>query len=323
MNFFHGINTKIINFKNENGLLKRHKCADMIEYLDQDLSDGMLVIFDGMNSTNKKRRWIMETLKNKNYKIIKRSKVPNTNYKSIVDNNSYIEHYVKTYNNKRCITTNKLSEYIASKIVNFKTIYLSRHGQSEYNEKGLIGGNSHLTKCGIDYSKKLGKYLESEGLFKNDTQVQLWTSSLTRTNETLQYVINNLDFLKTRHKIFPNLDEINAGICNEMTYEQIAEKYPDEFAARKKNKLTYRYPNGESYLDLIQRIEPIIHKLEDSENPVVIISHNAIIRLLVGFYKGIPRTECPFIEIPLHTVIKISSGCNGYDICFIDLDKIM
>ena len=33
-----------------------------------------------------------------------------------------------------------------------------------------------------------------------------------------------------------------------MTYEEIEEKAPEEFAARKINKLTYRYPRGESYV---------------------------------------------------------------------------
>jgi broad specificity phosphatase PhoE len=32
-----------------------------------------------------------------------------------------------------------------------------------------------------------------------------------------------------------------------MTYEEIADKYPDEFEDRAQNKFTYRYPSGESY----------------------------------------------------------------------------
>ena len=30
-----------------------------------------------------------------------------------------------------------------------------------------------------------------------------------------------------------------------MTYEEIADKYPDEFALRDQNKYHYRYPSGE------------------------------------------------------------------------------
>ena len=38
-----------------------------------------------------------------------------------------------------------------------------------------------------------------------------------------------------------------------LTYEEIQEKYPEEFAARDQNKLAYRYPSGESYQDLVAR----------------------------------------------------------------------
>ena len=43
-----------------------------------------------------------------------------------------------------------------------------------------------------------------------------------------------------------------------MTYEEIQEKYPKEFALRDQDKYHYRYPKGESYEDLVQRLEPMI-----------------------------------------------------------------
>lgn len=35
------------------------------------------------------------------------------------------------------------------------------------------------------------------------------------------------------------------GICEEMTYEEIQEKHPKEFAMRDEDKYAYRYPKGE------------------------------------------------------------------------------
>ena len=35
-----------------------------------------------------------------------------------------------------------------------------------------------------------------------------------------------------------------------MTYEEIAEQFPTEFAERDQDKLRYRYPKGKSYLDV-------------------------------------------------------------------------
>ena len=50
----------------------------------------------------------------------------------------------------------------------------------------------------------------------------------------------------------PQLNEINSGEHDGMTYEEIAENYPVEFAARDKDKLRYRYPDGESYVDVCE-----------------------------------------------------------------------
>lgn len=63
--------------------------------------------------------------------------------------------------------------------------------------------------------------------------VSVWTSTLQRTIQTAAA----LPFAKLRWKA---LDEIDAGICDGMTYAEIAEKYPNEFEARKKDKLRYR-----------------------------------------------------------------------------------
>lgn len=34
-----------------------------------------------------------------------------------------------------------------------------------------------------------------------------------------------------------------------------------------------RYPRGESYFDLIARVDPLVHELESYQEPVLIVSH--------------------------------------------------
>jgi broad specificity phosphatase PhoE len=48
---------------------------------------------------------------------------------------------------------------------------------------------------------------------------------------------------------------MQAGTCDGLTYEEISVRMPREFAARKQDKLRYRYPSGESYMDVVQRLE--------------------------------------------------------------------
>jgi len=53
-------------------------------------------------------------------------------------------------------------------------------------------------------------------------------------------------------------------------YEEIERAYPDDFRARDDDKYNYRYRGGESYRDVVIRLEPIIMELERSENILII-----------------------------------------------------
>lgn len=53
-----------------------------------------------------------------------------------------------------------------------------------------------------------------------------------------------------------------------------------EYEKRLLDKLTYRYPGvgGESYLDVIERIRPVLIELERQRKSVVIVCHIAVLR---------------------------------------------
>ena len=51
------------------------------------------------------------------------------------------------------------------------------------------------------------------------------------------------------------MDEIDSGICEGLTYKMIEKQLPQEYEARRKNKLYYRYPGGESYLDVVSIVQ--------------------------------------------------------------------
>ncbi|CAF96278.1 unnamed protein product [Tetraodon nigroviridis] len=76
---------------------------------------------------------------------------------------------------------------------------------------------------------------------------------------------------------------LKKGLCEEMTYDEVKEKFPEEFALRDEDKYYYRYPAGESYQDLVQRVEPVIMELERQEN-VLVICHQAVMRCLLAYF---------------------------------------
>jgi broad specificity phosphatase PhoE len=171
-----------------------------------------------------------------------------------------------------------------------------------YNVGGQIGGDSDLSPRGQQYSKMLPSLiLDNVG----DAPLQVWTSTLRRTIQTAQH-------LPYPKKTWKSLDELDAGVCDGMTYEEIEERYPEDYRNRDDDKFNYRYRGGESYRDVVVRLEPVIMELERQEN-ILIIGHQAIIRCLYAYYQGHAQDQLPYISIPLHTLIKLTPKAYGCD----------
>ena len=180
-----------------------------------------------------------------------------------------------------------------------KTIYLTRHGQSEYNLTEKLGGDSGLSSKGVGYSKFIYDYFKK----LNMENIKVITSGMKRTNMTGSLFKNKL--------INKNFIEINAGIFEHYTYEQIKKENPDEYYKRKKNKFHYRYPKGESYADMENRILPSFKKLLEEEDTFLLIVHNAVLRIIFGYLYSMEEDKIPFTDIPLHTIFKIDIFDDG------------
>ena len=59
------------------------------------------------------------------------------------------------------------------------------------------------------------------------------------------------------------------------------------------NGLLYR---GESYIDIIDRLQPVIFELERNTQPIVVVSHQAVLRCLLAYFLDIPRAMIPYIS---------------------------
>src|SRR5262245_29279568 len=210
--------------------------------------------------------------------------------------------YVKLVDAGKQVISSRIGEYLRSGLGFFlfeikpthRPIWLSRHGESEFNVAGRIGGDAPLTERGREYAARLADFVHAR-----TTHLVVWTSTLERAVATTAPV-------GPEPRTWRALDEIDAGICDGFTYEEIKERMPDEFAARAKDKFRYRYPRGESYADVIQRLEPVIVELERQTLPVLIAAHQAVIRVLYGYLMGKPQDECPYLTVPLHTVIELT-----------------
>ncbi len=253
--------------------------------------------------------------------------------------------WIKLIDEGRQVTANNIRGNLQSRVLQFilslhntpRPIYLSRHGQSEYNVLGKVGGDSDLSAAGEEYALKLADFAAEHVCNPNSVDpefhgrcnprhARLWTSSLRRTINTARHIDHGTQpdgWVTLRPRVWRNLDEIFAGIFDGLTYAEIQARAPDEFEERKKNKLAYRYPRGESYLDVIARLDPLVHEIERQRDPVMVVGHQGILRIVYCYFMGIDRAKAPFVKIPLNTVIKLvpaAYGCNEERICLIPGD---
>ncbi|CAO3617750.1 unnamed protein product [Cunninghamella blakesleeana] len=154
-----------------------------------------------------------------------------------------------------------------------------------------------------DDDKTPEEIIESHAKSNYKSQFTVWTSMLKRSMETAEnfnveeYDIKNIRFL----------NEINSGSREGMTYDEIRQQFPEEFKARQENKLYYRYPGmgGESYIDVIQRLQSMIIELERMTQSCLIITHRVVLRIMLGYLLDWSREEMPHMFVPLHSVYEL------------------
>jgi len=174
-------------------------------------------------------------------------------------------------------------------------IFITRHGKSIYNVENRIGGDSSLSDEGKEYAKKLATFCS-----RTDSPSIAYCSTKKRTIETL--ASDNF----SSYTVCPELDEIDAGLCEHLTYDEMKREFPKEFANRLADKLNYRYPKGESYRDLFARVKPFVDRIVDNTEDVLVVCHQAVTRALLYHLTTIPVANIPNFEVPLHRLVCLT-----------------
>ena len=332
--------------RNEHGQAARRDVAlaaldDMLEFLR---GGGDIAIYDATNNTRERRALVHARCAAEGHEVvyvesicndpglveanIRATKSRSPDYEGVPEEEAVrdfrmrIAHYESAYEEVeedegrfvkivdvgRTLVLHKIEGYLLARVVHFllnlhvqpRGVWLTRHGESEFNVLGRIGGDSPLSEAGRAYARTLAGVVRE----RIGSDVVVWTSTLRRTLETAET-------MGLSCRAWRALDEIDAGVCDGLTYAEIAERMPHEYDARQMDKFRYRYPRGESYQDVIQRLEPVIFELERERAPVLVIGHQAVLRALYAYMMDRPPLECPFVSIPLHTIVELEPTAYG------------
>lgn len=242
-------------------------------------------------------------------------------YVKIINLEEYIVHRVKSY------ILGRITEFLLYAHIAPNTIFLTRNGESEYDEAGRIGGNSSLTDQGQEFATHLASYIKrqtaaGDPLF-GSACIGLWTSTLKSAQETAEPMTR--DEVTHPPKMWHNLDDIYTGMLEGKTLEEIREDYEVEHSRRDAWPMGYRWPRGESYMDVINRLEPVVLDLERKEAPLLIVTHEAVMRVLYCYLTGRDREQAPLLVMPQHTVICLrmhAYGCDEERMCLVPQQEV-
>ena len=149
------------------------------------------------------------------------------------------------------------------------TVFVLRHGETYANVDKRYSGfsESDLTEKGKFQIQKMKEILVDKKFDK------VYCSPSSRTRETAK-------ILGVKCTINENLREMNFGMFEEMTYDEIMEKYPKEGNEFYSNWGKYRIPEGESFIDVNKRVRTFFDSIKKDEN-ILIITHGGWIRALL------------------------------------------
>ncbi len=197
----------------------------------------------------------------------------------------------------------RIRDFVVTPFIN--NLYLLRHTQSFFNVEDRLGGDAELTPKGIQDARKIAQY------FTNKKLPLIFTSTLKRTIQMakiIQQYQNNCRIIS-----FDEFTEINAGIVEGMSYEEIRTKMPEIDQARKQNKYYYIYPHGEGYVSMESRIERGIKKviyLSKHIDNIMIIGHRAVNRMILSYFVYKRQEDIPYIYVPIDGYYHIKINQN-------------
>ncbi|KAI9651148.1 6-phosphofructo-2-kinase [Ciborinia camelliae] len=241
--------------------------------------------------------------------------------------------------------TGGIASYLSTFNLSPRQIWITRHGKSDDNAIGKLGGNSDLTVEGQKYAQVLHSFITDSRrrwlLEQQQSAIEsakyppggeavrtppypdimgeldeknfcVWTSMLKRSIQTAEHFEADEDY---DVKNWEMLNELNAGSFEGLTYKEIESRFPDEYEKRARDKLHYIYPGvgGEGYLQVISRLRDMVRELERITDHVLIIGHRSVARVLMAYFMDLTRDDIADLDVPLGMLYAIEPKPYGIE----------
>lgn len=158
-------------------------------------------------------------------------------------------------------------------------IFLARHGQTEYNDKGRFQGHLPvpLDETGRRQARELAHHLAQR------PWCALYASPLQRARETAEAVAEEIAL---EPLLDARLAETDTGDWTDRPFDEVMAEDPEGFAAFRRADKDFRFPGGESFAEQYERVDAAIADIGKGKLPAIVVCHRGVIRLALVAATG-------------------------------------
>lgn len=170
-------------------------------------------------------------------------------------------------------------------------LYLIRHGQVKGFEQRRYNGHADvaLTDLGVEQYHLLKDRLA-------DSHISAcYSSDLTRCKIGANIICEQFG-IEPVHR--SELRELNIGIWESLTWQEIQSRWPNEWQARLNDLVNYRVPEGENLLDVEARAMPVVREMLERHRgqELLLVGHGGLNRIILLNAIGAPLVNMFNIE---------------------------
>lgn len=187
------------------------------------------------------------------------------------------------------------------------TLYLVRHGETDWNAENRIQGrvDRHLNEQGREQARRVGQKLQEL------KPAAIYTSPLLRAHQTAEIIAS---FHNCSLNFDPNLQEAAYGDVEGMLHHEYKLRYKAEL--EKSMGLPYEelqhfkvVQGAESRAEIVGRVLPSLQRIAAAHGgeTIFVVTHGFVMRTLVGYFQKIDDRE---IHVPNLGVLKLHGNAS-------------
>lgn len=177
--------------------------------------------------------------------------------------------------------------------------YVLRHAdkaKGDFYKPKLSHNDQPISVLGRRQASKLRQY------FRKRQIDAIYVSEYIRTEQTVRALARKRKIVPL---VDPRINEIDIGIAEKLTEEEVQVEYPELWQALVDQDRDFRWPEGESEAEALARVASFVEEKKTEGENIIIVTHDGLIRLLVCHVLGLPAFKRFNLKVDTASITEV------------------